>query len=71
MDDQLSKLGEGLGASPAGHQRRKRGAVDCTPAQEVAVPLLASRTGNTDTVSEPRLRSGRNSAHYSKCSALA
>src|SRR5262249_7117660 len=50
---------------PGGHQRRKRAAVDCTAAQEVAVPLLASGMGDTVTASgpRPRLRSGRNSAH--------
>ena len=44
----------------------KKGAVDCTAAQEVAVPLLASGMGNTVTASgpRPRLRSSRNSAHY-------
>jgi ABC transporter substrate binding protein len=32
--------------NPAGHQRRKRDAVDCAAAQEVAVPVLASAMGN-------------------------
>jgi hypothetical protein len=42
----------------------KKGAVDCTAAQEVAVPLLASAMGNIVTASGPRarLRSGGNSA---------
>src|SRR5262245_5188825 len=31
--------------SPAGHQRRKRDAVDCTAAQTVAAALLASKNG--------------------------
>src|SRR6516225_3132625 len=35
--------------SPAGRQRRKRDAVDCTAAQEVAVPLLANEMGNIVT----------------------
>src|ERR1700745_2991656 len=33
--------------SLAGHQRRKRGAVDCTAAQAVVAALLASGMGNT------------------------
>jgi len=35
--------------------------------------MLASAMGNTGTASapRPRLRSSRNSAHYSRCSALA
>ena len=49
----------------AGHQRRKRGAVDCTPAQAVAAALLASGMGNTVTASgpRPRSRSSGNSVH--------
>ena len=41
-----------------------RASVDCTAAQEVAVPLLASAMGNIVTASGPRarLRSGGNSA---------
>jgi hypothetical protein len=60
----IAERGPGAG-DPAGHQRRKRGAVDCTAAQEVVVPLLVSGMGNTVTASgrRPRLRSGKNSAH--------
>jgi len=59
------------GASPAGRQRRKRDAVDCTAAQAVAAALLASGMGNTVMASgpRPRLRSGGNSVHCWKCSA--
>jgi len=59
--------------SPAGPQRRKRAAVDCTAAQAVAAALLASAMGNTGTASgpRPRLRSGRNLAHCWRYSALA
>ena len=51
--------------SPAGHQRQKRAAVDCTAAQAAAAVLQASGTGNTATVNgpRPRLLSGRSSAH--------
>jgi len=53
--------------------RRKRAVVGCTAAQAVAAALLESGMGNTVTASgpRPRLRNGRNSAHYSRCSALA
>ena len=48
----------------SGKPCRSPGAVDCTAAQEVAVPLLASAMGNIVTASGPRarLRSGGNSA---------
>jgi len=61
------------GASPAGRQRRKRDAVDCTAAQAVAAALLASGMGNTATASGPRLRlqSDGGSARCLRCSALA
>jgi P27 family predicted phage terminase small subunit len=47
--------------NPAGHQRRKKAAADCTAAQAVAVPRLASGMASTVTVSgpRPRLRSRR------------
>src|SRR5262249_9117119 len=50
---------------PAGRQRRKKAAVDCTAAHAVAAALLASGMGNTVTASgpRPRLRSRRNSAY--------
>jgi hypothetical protein len=52
-------------ASPAGRQRPRRDAVDCTAAQAVVAALLASGMGNTGTASgpRPRLQSCRNSAH--------
>jgi len=51
--------------SPAGHQRRKRGAVGYTAVQAVAAVLLASGMGNTVTATgpRPRLRSSGNSTH--------
>src|SRR5215468_5250519 len=59
-------------AQPSG-TATKKGRCRCTAAQAVAAALLANGTGNTGTVSgpRPRLRSGRNSPHYSRCSALA
>ena len=37
--------------SPAGHQRRKRGAAGCTAPQTVVTALLVSAMGNTVTAS--------------------
>jgi putative tryptophan/tyrosine transport system substrate-binding protein len=51
--------------NPAGRQRRKRDAADCTAAQAVAAALLANEMGNTVTASgpKPRFQSSGNSAH--------
>ena len=63
--DLFRRAGDYVDKIPAGHQRRKRGVVDCTAAHAVAVPPLASEMGNTVTAKGPRrpLQSSGDSAH--------